>query len=105
MVLGPKIDGMILVVWGGKTARDALKRAKEKLDMLKIKCLGVVINNINIQERTLPSDEDVGDLLLYRRVISQVPFWVNFSFFSFTSRRPAPFRYRTARWIGEKLPV
>ena len=50
MVMGPRIDGMILVVWGGKTARDALKRAKEKLDMLKIKCLGVVINNISVQE-------------------------------------------------------
>jgi capsular exopolysaccharide synthesis family protein len=50
MVLGTRIDGVILVVWGGKTAREALKRVKEKLDMLKIKCLGVVINNISIQE-------------------------------------------------------
>ena len=50
MVLGPKIDGVILVVWGGKTAREALKRAKEKMDQLKVKCLGVVINNINIQQ-------------------------------------------------------
>jgi capsular exopolysaccharide synthesis family protein len=50
MVLGPKIDGMILVVWGGKTAKDALKQAKERLDQLKIKCLGVVINNLSIQE-------------------------------------------------------
>lgn len=50
MVLGPRIDGMILVVWGGKTSREALMRAKEKLDMLKIKCLGVVINNISVQE-------------------------------------------------------
>jgi len=50
MVLGPKIDGMILVVWGGKTAKDALKQAKEKFDMLKVKCLGVVINNLSIQE-------------------------------------------------------
>jgi len=50
MVLGPKIDGVILVVWGGKTAKDALKQAKERLDQLKVKCLGVVINNLNIQE-------------------------------------------------------
>jgi capsular exopolysaccharide synthesis family protein len=50
MVLGPKIDGIILVVWGGKTAKDALQQAKEKLDMLKVKCLGVVINNLKIQE-------------------------------------------------------
>jgi Mrp family chromosome partitioning ATPase len=41
---------VILVVWGGKTTKDALKQAKQKLDMLKIKCLGVVINNIDIRE-------------------------------------------------------
>ncbi|MGB7297261.1 MAG: polysaccharide biosynthesis tyrosine autokinase [Candidatus Aminicenantales bacterium] len=50
MMLGPKIDGVILVVWGGRTARHTLKQAKERLDSLKIKCLGVIINNLNIQE-------------------------------------------------------
>ena len=50
LVMGPEIDGVILVVWGGKTTKDALKQAKQKLDMLKIKCLGVVINNIDIRE-------------------------------------------------------
>jgi len=50
LVIGTAIDGMILVVWGGKTTKDALKQAKQKLDMLKIKCLGVIINNIDIRE-------------------------------------------------------
>jgi capsular exopolysaccharide synthesis family protein len=50
MVLGPKIDGVILVVWGGKTPREALRRAKEKIDLMKIKTLGVVINNIDVRE-------------------------------------------------------
>jgi succinoglycan biosynthesis transport protein ExoP len=50
VVLGPKIDGVILVVWGGKTTRDMLKRAKEKLDMHQIKCAGVIINNISLDE-------------------------------------------------------
>jgi capsular exopolysaccharide synthesis family protein len=50
LVLGPKADGMILVVWGGKTAREALKRAKQKLDVMNIRCLGVVINNISVQD-------------------------------------------------------
>jgi capsular exopolysaccharide synthesis family protein len=49
LVLGPMIDGMILIVWGEKTSREALKRAKEKLDMVKIKNLGAVINNLNIR--------------------------------------------------------
>jgi capsular exopolysaccharide synthesis family protein len=48
--LGSKLDGMILVIWGEKTSREALKQAKEKLDLLKIKTLGVVINNINIRK-------------------------------------------------------
>jgi Mrp family chromosome partitioning ATPase len=50
LIMGPEIEGVILVVWGGKTAKDALKRAKEKLDQLKVNCLGVVINNLDIQK-------------------------------------------------------
>jgi Mrp family chromosome partitioning ATPase len=50
LVMGSAVDGVVLVVWGGKTTKDALKQAKQKLDMLKIKCLGVVINNIDIRE-------------------------------------------------------
>ena len=50
IVLGPKIDGVILVVWGGKTSREALKKSREKLDSLKIKCLGVIINSADLRE-------------------------------------------------------
>jgi capsular exopolysaccharide synthesis family protein len=50
IVLGSKIEGMILVIWGGKTTREALKRAKEKLSTHHIKCVGVILNNINLGE-------------------------------------------------------
>ncbi len=50
VVLGPKVDGVIIVAWGGKTSRDALRRAKEKLDTHQIKCAGVIINNISLDE-------------------------------------------------------
>lgn len=50
MALSPTIDGVILIVRGEKTSRDALKSAKEKLDLLKIKTLGVIINNIKIRK-------------------------------------------------------
>ena len=43
---------MLLVVWGGKTSRDALKREKEKIDLVKIKTLGAVINNIHISKHS-----------------------------------------------------
>jgi capsular exopolysaccharide synthesis family protein len=49
IAMGPHIDGVILVAWGGKTPRDALKRAAEKLETHKIKCLGVIINNIDVE--------------------------------------------------------
>jgi len=48
MVLGAKVDGIILIVWGERTSRKALREVREKLDLLKIKSLGVIINNINI---------------------------------------------------------
>ena len=48
LVLGAKVDGMVLVVWGDKTSREALKKAREKLDMLKVRTLGVVINNVTV---------------------------------------------------------
>ena len=50
LVLGPIIDAMILVVRGEKTSRDALRRAREKLDAHKIKCIGVIINNVRLRD-------------------------------------------------------
>jgi Mrp family chromosome partitioning ATPase len=48
--MGSQIDGVVLVVWGGKTSREAVKRAKEKLDAMKMPSLGVIINRINLRE-------------------------------------------------------
>lgn len=49
-VMGPKIDGMILVVWGGKTSRESLRQVEEKLGYYKIKCPGVIINGADLRE-------------------------------------------------------
>jgi polysaccharide biosynthesis transport protein len=48
LVLGAKVDGMVLVVWGDKTSREALKKAREKLDLLKVRTIGVIINNVTV---------------------------------------------------------
>jgi len=45
-IMGSKIDAMILVVRGEKTPKAALIQAKEKLDLLRIKTLGVIINDL-----------------------------------------------------------
>ncbi len=46
LVLATRLDGLILVVWSEKTPREALKTAKEKLDMAGIKTLGVIVNSL-----------------------------------------------------------
>jgi len=48
LVLGAKVDGMVLIVQGDKTSREALKKAREKLDLLKVRTIGVIINNITM---------------------------------------------------------
>ena len=50
LVLAPIMDGIILIVWGGKTSKEALKRAKEKMDLMKVHPLGVILNRINLKE-------------------------------------------------------
>jgi capsular exopolysaccharide synthesis family protein len=50
LVIGANVNGVILVVWGGKTSREALKRAKERMDLTKVKALGVIINRINLRD-------------------------------------------------------
>jgi Mrp family chromosome partitioning ATPase len=42
------VDGVILVISGGKTPRETLQRAKEILAQVNAKILGVVINRVNI---------------------------------------------------------
>ncbi len=48
IVLSTVVDGLILVVVGGKTPRETLQQAKEALHQVNAKILGVVINRINI---------------------------------------------------------
>ncbi len=50
LIVGSRLDGAIMVVRRGKTSREALKRAQEKLDAYKIKNLGVVINAVRMRD-------------------------------------------------------
>ena len=50
LAMGPLADGAILVARGGQTPIPALKQAKEKLDAHKIKCLGVILNDVDLIE-------------------------------------------------------
>ncbi len=48
MILSTSVDGVVLVVLGGKTPRETLQRAKEILQQVNAKILGVVINRVDI---------------------------------------------------------
>lgn len=48
LIVGAKLDGVVLVVWGDKTSREALKKTRERLDLLKVRTLGVIINNVSL---------------------------------------------------------
>ena len=48
VILSVSVDGIILVVLGGKTPRETLQRAKEVLHQVNAKILGVVINRVDI---------------------------------------------------------
>ena len=49
VILSSVSDGVMLVVLGGKTTREALQRAKDILLQVEAKILGVVINRVDIQ--------------------------------------------------------
>ena len=48
IILSASVDGVILVVLGGKTPRETLQRAKDVLHQVNAKILGVVINRVDI---------------------------------------------------------
>ena len=51
LAMGPMADAIILVARGGQTPIPALKQAKQKLDAHKLKCLGVILNGVDLLEQ------------------------------------------------------
>lgn len=51
LAMGPMLDAVILVARGGETPIPALKQAKLKLDTHKLKCLGVILNGVDLVEQ------------------------------------------------------
>jgi len=49
-VMAPHADGVVIIVWSGKTRRESLRLAKEKLDLMNVPTFGVVINRVNLKE-------------------------------------------------------
>jgi capsular exopolysaccharide synthesis family protein len=51
LAMGPVADAIILVARGGQTPIPAIKQAKQKLDAHKLKCLGVILNGVDLVEQ------------------------------------------------------
>ena len=52
LVLSRLADGVIMVVWGGKTPRDLVKQSLDSLKGVGARILGVALNKIDITKRT-----------------------------------------------------
>ncbi|OGP72266.1 MAG: hypothetical protein A2W09_04765 [Deltaproteobacteria bacterium RBG_16_50_11] len=50
LILSTLVDGVVLVVTGGKTHKEALQRAKDALQHVNARILGVVVNRVNIDQ-------------------------------------------------------
>ena len=48
LVLGTRVDGVVLVVDAGATRREHARRAKEQLEKLNIRIVGAVLNGASV---------------------------------------------------------
>lgn len=51
ILLGKHADGMLLVTWAGKTHRSVVEKAKEELDRLNVRTLGLVLNRADARRK------------------------------------------------------
>jgi len=51
LAMGPMADAIILIARGGHTPIQAIRQAKQKLDMHKLRCQGVIINGVDLLEQ------------------------------------------------------
>jgi succinoglycan biosynthesis transport protein ExoP len=49
VLISSMVDGVLLVVHGGKSSRHVVKRSRQLLQDVGAKIFGVVLNNVNLQ--------------------------------------------------------
>lgn len=50
VIISRHSEGTLLVIWGGKTSKKVVEKAKAELEKYNIKILGVVLNNLNLKK-------------------------------------------------------
>ena len=48
VVLGTRLDGVLLVIGAGQTKREHARRARELLEKVKVRVIGVALNNVSL---------------------------------------------------------
>jgi succinoglycan biosynthesis transport protein ExoP len=51
LCMAPMVDGIILIARGGRTPRQAMKQTEQKLRAHNLKCLGVILNDVDLIEQ------------------------------------------------------
>lgn len=59
-VLAARLDGVLLVVFSGKTRRDRARQAKEQLERVGARLLGVILNNARLERDAYAYHRDGG---------------------------------------------
>jgi capsular exopolysaccharide synthesis family protein len=49
VILSRLVDGVIMVIHGGKSSRDVVRRARQELEAVGAKIFGVVLNNVDLR--------------------------------------------------------
>ena len=55
LVIAKNTDGVLLIIWGGKTRRDEVEICKKELDRLDIKIFGGILNNVDYKRESYRS--------------------------------------------------
>lgn len=91
VVLSTMVDGVILVVCGGKTTRQVVRRVRQELTAVNARMLGVVLNNVDVRR------EGYDDYYYYRYNSDQTEEWWDNQPKSDTTSTSAPFVTRIER--------
>jgi capsular exopolysaccharide synthesis family protein len=59
-VLAARLDGVLLVVFSGRTRRDRARQAKEQLERVGARLLGVILNNARLERDAYAYHRDGG---------------------------------------------
>jgi capsular exopolysaccharide synthesis family protein len=77
LILSTLVDGVVLVVRGGKTPKEALQRAKDSLLQVNARILGVVVNGVNIRQSEYNGYYSRYQYYYHEKRIRELPYHTN----------------------------